>query len=792
MFWNYFKNAVRQIYLNKIFFGINIVGLAIGLSASYLMMVYVFHELSIDKLNVNYDRIYRIDSYWNANDYKVPMTAFPLASAAESNIPEIESVARITRFSNIEIKCQNEIFRFENNYFSDTSILNVFTFPLLSGQTSNQLNDPYSAVINEEVSLKLFGSSNGIGKVFTVLLDENEYDIVVRGIFEKGFNPSTIKPDVLFSLDLLAMAYPSYNDDEWVRINSVMTYLILSHNCDLNELEKKLKSIHDDHIKDIPNYVMDVTFKVVPLKETYYTFEAGYTYPDYLPRISKEDILIYSSVAILLLILGVINFISINLAKASTRNKEIGVRKILGARRKQIFLQTLVESLVSAVITFPITLFFIDLILPYFNEITNSEIAASYFMNAEFIFLFFFLNLIIGVIAGSYLSIYLTKLNPVRVFRNNVNTGKSNSAVRRILLVFQMSVFIALIISVVTLNEQMTFAHDLNKGIDVKNQIIIYLRQLEEKKEAFKALLQSYSGVLNASFTLNYFPYNRGNIFSFAPLNDKDRKSLFSVPMVGYEYMEMIDLELIKGQFPDKDNSQRKVIINETAEKALGIDYPVGEIIIMEGLATCQVVAVVKDFHLNSFRDPIKPMAMRIVDSGSNLIVKTYPGRSSEVIEFIQKKWSEFSDKPLICSSIDERIDQLYNDEIRFTKMISLFTFFAVIIAVLGLFGSILFASQRRTKEIGIRKVLGASVMSIFTLVTKEIFALMIVSFLIAYPLAYFFMNNWLERFAYRIDIGLGILLTAGLITAIIILVTTVYHSIKAAITNPVNSIKYE
>ena len=788
MIKNYFKIAFRNIYKNKAFSFINIVGLAAGLAVSFCIIIYITHDLSYDKHLNNYNSIYRVDSDWKENNWRTASTCLPLAEIAKEQIPEIESYTRLAFWKSIKVLNKEKVFKFDKTYFADPSILNVFSIPLEYGDPQKALLKPHSIILSEKVALKCFGKINALGEFLKVQLDTNTVLVQVTGIFKEENSPSTVNPMIILPLRLGKELNYFFEPENWSRIQTVMTYFILNKNADIKLLEKELKSLSDDSMTGRDRKAYNIKFHIIPLSETYYTKTVFVP----LPLIDLDNIIIYSGIVILILLLACINFVILTTAKSSVRNIEMGVRKVIGAQKKDIALLLIVESTLTSLLAFPLSVIFIELIFPNFEKIINQAIYSGFYNSFTFLFAFLMVSILVGILSGLYNAISFSRTNPANILRKRFNAGNKKINLKRMLISFQMITFISLIIVSIVLNSQLEFTHKKDMGYNADNILFIQCFGLQNKTEVLKNSLGNTPGIVDMAYTSQYFPYKRGNRFQVSNINDPGQVYAFGVPIIGYDYPRLINMKLIEGKFPTATNSKGKVLINETAARVLGLKSPVGKKLLVQKVLEKEIIGVVKDFNLNSLHDKIRPVAMLLGNFDSFLVVKYNPIQLPSIIASIKTAWSKVSGAPISITFSSDKIDDMYGEELRFSKAINLFTGLAIIIGAMGLFGVVLFSTRQRVKEIGIRKILGASVYKIFALVLKEVFVLVILSSIIASPIAYYFMNKWLQDFAYRIEISWWIFAMAGGIALLITLVTVSFQAIKAATTNPVDTLRYE
>lgn len=793
MLKNYFKIALRNIYRYKTFSFINIIGLAIGLAVSFSIMIYIIHELSYDKHNKNYDRIYRLDSHWIDNDWRLPMTVYPLAETIKKEIPGIEETTRIRNYSNVKLLRNQTEFNFQYNYFADPSLLKIFTIPFLQGNANTALSDPNSIILSEKTAQIIFGTTDVIGEYLTAQYDTNHVKVKVTGIIRDQTQPSTIAPNSILPLELLFKInkIAKAGEDNWINIQAITTYLLLNERVGIQHLEKQIRLLNDDRTKDIEKYVMNIDFHVVPLSNTYFETIRKNAPPNF-PIIDKEMLTIYSVIAFSILLLACINYVMLSSAKSSIRNTEIGIRKVIGARRRDITIQIIFESNVTLLLSLPLTILFIDLIFPVIQDIVGREINNAFYTNIYFLLGLIAIIIFIGIVSGSYIAFYLSVLKPVNIFKTKYISSPDRFSLKRFLLGFQIVVFVILLFSALVLKSQMHYIHNKDLGYDTKNMILIDCNNIKGSEEAFKNSIVQHSAVTDYAFTNHALPLSPINKWKISTETNPDIKHIMLCPVLGMDYPRFSKMKLIKGEFPDKNNKEQYVILNETAAKMLGNENIIGENISLLGMENRQVIGIVQDFNINSLKEEIMPVVMQLSNRNLYLALRITPGRTFEAMEYFREKWAEFSEKQINFQFIEDKIDYLYEEEIHFEKVIDFFTLIAILIASMGLFGLVMFSTQQRTKEIGIRKVLGASVTNILGMLSKEYILLVIAGTIIASPIAYYLMNQWLNNFVYKINIGPSIFILVFVIALVITLFTIGIHAIKAATANPVESLKYE
>ncbi|MCF8243248.1 MAG: ABC transporter permease [Melioribacteraceae bacterium] len=791
MLYNYIKSAFRNINRNRTSSLINILGLAVGLSVVFCIIIYIAHELNFDKQHENYNKIYRIDSEWRENEWRIPLTGLPLAPEAKNQIPGIINYTRLMRWNEPRISVDDREIVSKNMFFADTTLFDIFTFHFLYGNPHNALKEINSVILSEDLAIRWFGRKNIVGEILNVKLDSSSIDVQVTGVLRKETNPGSIKPGVIFPLGFATTHSSFFDPADWAPIQRVMSYLLLEDPADMKSIERKLADLYMKHNKDTEHNVMRITFHVVPLSDTYYVFDENTTAFS-LPVINPKKIIVYGAIAALVLLLGLVNFILLNLARISKRNLAVGIRKVIGANQKDIAYQMIVESTINSILSFPLSLILIEILFPFFTEIINREIDVLFYKSFWFISGAFAITIILGLLTGLITVLMFYRINPKIIIDRNNGWEIKKLKAKRFLIGFQMIVFISLITSALILKSQLSLTHNIEMGYDTENFLVIHCSGLKGKEKVFKSELQNNTGIIDLAFTHSCFPYIRGNRFEVSVVDNPEDKISFAVPIVGYDYPDLIDLKLLAGKLPTEQNYKGKVLITETGAKALNLNSPVGNTITISKLMKREIMGVVKDFHFNSLRDKIRPAAILINNSNYRLVVKYDPAHLASVVESVKKAWYKLSSEPVDITFLDDKIDNMYSEEFRFSKAIDFFAFIAVLISCMGLFGMILFSTEQRIKEVGIRKVLGASGFSIVVLFFFEIFIILILASCISGIISYYFMNKWLMNFAYRIDIEFWHFIVSSLAATFVSIGTVLLIILRVASKNPVDSIKYE
>jgi len=791
MLTHYFKTAIRNIARNKIFSIINIVGLTIGLASSFLILLYVLNETGYDKYHKKRNQIYRVITEY-IDSWEQPGTACILAPTMKSDFPEIEFIARINTIITSLKKGEEYI---NERYFrtADNDIFEIFTLPFLKGNPKTALADPFSVVISESMADKYFENQDPLGKVLTIMAMDEEIQLTVTGVMKDIPENSTYKADFIGTTEL-AIKYwgKRFNNKnftvDWSATYFGQTYILLPKNCKASELEQKFSGFEKKYLPE----GFRMKFHLQPLTDVYLKSSHFMNNRGAIGNI--KNVYIFSFIGLFILIIACINYIILSTARSATRSKEIGIRKVIGAGRKNLAKQILGESVIVSFISLPIALLLVHLLLPTVNQLFNKELIINYTQNWQFIIGFIFVTLFVGLISGSYIAFYLSSFRPVEVLKSKINTGITKSVYRRILITVQLIIFIVLILGTGIIFRQIHYANNKDMGFNKEGIVIIYYDDDEFRRryESFKNEVAKNPNIINVSGAMFSPPYNGGMEWDVPGVDDPSQVTKVEGLAVDFNYIETYEFKLKEGrsfsrEFPSDSSA---IILNETAVKELGLVDPVGK-----KINNRTIIGVIKDFHLHSFHMEIKPMIIDIMrlKYAREVVVRIHPGKISETISFLEDKWEEFApDSPFEYSFFDDALEQLYREEQIFGKIISIFTFLAIFIASLGLFGLSLFIAEQRTKEIGIRKVFGSSVSRIFKLISKEFILMVLIANLIASPIAYYFMNKWLENFAYRTKIEIWLYIVAVALSMFIVLITMSFQTLKAAYTNPAESLRYE
>jgi len=806
MLKNFFKTAFRNLFKYRTYTIINIVGFAIGLASCITILLYVQYELSFDDFHKNADRIYRVSvkGLVGNNGFNMAVTAPPMAKALVDDYPEVINATRMQRADNMLIRTKDKIF-IENNFlWADSTFFEVFTYPLIFGEKNQVLTEPHTVVLTEKLAMKYFGRLDVVGEMLEF---EDFTPYMISGVCENPPENSHAKFDMLASLSSLGY----YNSGLWLN-HSFYTYILLKEDADSEMLQGKLKEIVIKYVGPQLQSLIGASYEkfiknggsfeynLQPLKDIHLNSDLEY---EIEVNGNITYVYIFSLIAIFILVIASINFMNLSTARSATRAREVGVRKVLGSNMGQLIKQFLTESILLTTMAMTFAILLVYLMLPVFNKIAGMQFEFSLF-DSWFAIPYLLLTIfIVGMLAGLYPAFYLASFKPVNVLKTSLASGGKESFLRKGLVIFQFSISIFLFISTLLVQNQLSYIQNKNLGWD-KDHILVIKRAwaVENNEEAIRTEMLKYPGISTFSSSGTLFGREVGSTVFRKPDAPRSEQHLLSIMTSKYDLEKTFKLELVDGRFFSRDfvSDSNAVIINESAVRLLGLEEPVvGKQLILPGDTPendyyINIIGVMKDFHFESLHTPIRPLLIFWHNRWPAYItMRISPENVKETIAHVEKVWKDFiPSKPIEYFFMDEDFDRLYKAEVSTSKIFTSFSILAIFIACLGLFGLATFTTVQRTKEIGIRKTMGASIPGIIYLLTKQFSLWVLYANIIAWPAAYFFIRSWLNNFEYRIDISLLSFLIAGFAALVIAIITVIFQALKAALANPVDSMRYE
>ncbi len=811
MLKNFFIVALRNISRQKTYVFINIAGLAIGIASSIIILLFVINELSYDKFNVKHKQIYRVylDGKIGESEIKGAWTAAPTAKALLNEIPEVIDAIRMDNWDETIIKIDDRSFIEKHFMLADSSFFNLFSIPLIQGDQATALAEPFSLVLTKSAAAKYFGKEDPIGKHVRLNSDTTYYTIT--GIMDNVPENAHFEFNVLGSFT----SHHRANEEFWLS-NSFNTYLLLKDGASPKDVEKKIKPILEKYVGPQIEQALGITLEeweasgnryglyLQPLDDIHLntSIEHGLK-----PSNDKKYIYIFSIIALLIIVVAIINYMNLATARSIKRSKEVGLRKVSGSSKGQLVSQFILESILLSVVSLILSVLLVQLTLPFINRITQLHLSFNLFEKWYNIPVLLLLALIIGIIAGSYPSFVLSSFKPVDVI-SGIHKGSRRSLLRSVMVVFQFCVSVIIILGTIIIYRQIHYM--LNKDLGFNKEQLMVIKRAEalgnyQKIKVFQQEIEKYPGVISStnSTAVPGHP-NNNNGFMIDGRTSSEQTVLMQVNWVDYDYLKTYGIKLKEGRFLSRDftSDSLSIVINESAAKKFGFTKPLSERFVQpaetpEQRTKLSIVGVADNFNYQSLHEDIYPHAFLLKPGwwgwGGYLTIRLAPKNMKGTIRNIVKSWKEFAPSdPIQYFFMDEDFNNMYREEIR-TGNISLgFSILAIVIACLGLFGLTSYASEQRTREIGIRKVLGSTISNVIVLLTKEVFLLVTIATLLAWPITYFMMKNWLQNFYYRIHLTIWEFLLSFMLAVIIAMLTVMYRAYLAARTNPSEALKYE
>lgn len=819
MFSNNLKIIIRNILKNKINSGINIIGLSVGMAASFLILLYVINEFSYDKVHKNIDNIYRILSYKTegSDDSMMAINSSRLVPTIKDEIPEIAGASRVNKIEGYPffVVLNEEYYRETSSIYKvDKDFFKIFSFEVKYGNPDIFFNEPNSIVITERISSKYFGENNPVGENLDIHFDTEVTSYTISGVINNPPDNTIMKPDYLIDIDPVIPDFAK----SWAG-RGFESFILCEKGSDPEIVEQKLMDIPAKHHPD-----SKYTYRLQKLNDIYLKSESI----DYgtQEKGNMSLIVMFSGIAVLILIIACLNYIILSTTQSVTRAKEIAIRKVIGASRNKLIKQILMESIFISVISLPVALVIAERMRPVVSELFGKSLPIDYVQNWQYIIGFICITIIVGIISGVYLSLYLSKLKVVQIFNKVGISNKRRSLMQKSLIIIQLVTFIVLMVCTSIINKQVSFATSRDLGfnqeklIDIKcndqsvlDNYQIFKQELEKYPEINK-LSGANTGLLSDGIIVNTVQTFKGS----------EKEIAMYYYMVNYDYLETLGMEIVDGrsfyadnysESDDPDSNEKainelnenipfssrdrakigKVLLNEAAVKELGYTDPVGKTVYtME--KDYEIIGIVKDFNSESLHNEVSPVLFLKNPEGKNLgqLIIRLEGEYSDKIDIILKKsWDMFSEgKPIEYSQVSDMVNNMYKSEINLGKTINIFTILCIVISGLGLFGLSLFMARQKSKEIGIRKVNGARIRDVIILIVKQFVSVILIANVLSVPIVIYIMNKWLENFEFKTRIDPIVFFIAAVISTLIVLLTLSLNAIRAARTNPVESLRYE
>lgn len=814
MIKNYLLIALRNLWKNRGYASINIFGLAIGLATSIFIFLYVINELSYDRFHEKSDRIYKawVSGKMPTGEMNDAVTAGPMAAALLTDYPEVEQVVRLKKFGGFLVRNGDRVFdeSEEDFLFTDSTFFDVFSFKLLKGDPRTCLKEPRSLVLSEEYARKYFGSADPIGQTLKIEQDTNVS--VITGVMQDFPENSHFHCKMLGSIN----TFPANDDDlNWVN-QDYHTYLVLAEGTDVKALESSLYNMVVKYVGPIVQQAMGIDldqfeaagnsygYRLISLADLHLHSNLRFNIE---PPGNPLYVYLFLVAAILILVIAGINFMNLATAQSSSRSREVGLRKVVGSSKSQLIAQFLTESVVLSLLALVVAMVLVILLMPGYNNLIQKNLDFNVLDRSWILPLLLVFAICIGIFSGGYPAFVLASFKPSAVLSSNKSSGTAGKSIlRKILIVMQFTTTVVILLGTVVVNRQLNFMQKKDPGFGRENVLVVHRSEVLGKSiDAFKQEVSGHSNVVIAAYT-THIP--SGGFYGNAHwLEGRGRDDIYTLATyrTTFDFEKALDLELVEGRFFSRDmpTDSFGVVINEAAVKVLGIEDPVNTRFVQPsyhgyGDEFMPIIGVVKDFHYESMQNEIKPMAIHFMEGiqPGKLIIKLGDGHRTETLDFIQSKWSALtSGHPFEYTWLEEEFSKMFEDERNTGQLLGIFSFLSIVVTCLGLLGLISYATSQRRKEIGIRKIMGASIRLVMLLFSKETSMLLGISTLLSIP-AYFGVRAWLQKFAYHIDFQWGlyflVLALVSLFVLFLSLLTVSFHTYRASSANPVDSLRYE
>lgn len=808
MFFNYLKTSIRNLLRYKGYTLINIIGMTLGLASSILILLFVLDELSFDKFNKDSDRIYRVSVLGKIQgpEIRAAVSCIPIGPTLVKELPGIEQYTRLFPFGGDPlVRYEDKSFVEDEFVYADSTFFDVFTTRFIAGNAGKALNRPNTLVITRSVAMKYFGSTDIIGKTLQVFDPPQQF--TVDGVIEDYPFNSHIRFSILASF----MSNPMSQSTIWVG-NNVYTYIKIAKNTTAKDIESGMVAIVDKYVgpqlKQFLGFDLSQMraagnrygYVLTPITDIHLKSDLDF---EFRPNGSMSTVYIFSLIALFLILIASINFMNMATARASSRAREVGIRKVVGSLRSHLVGQFLTESSVLTLISFLLAILIVFLALPYFNDIANKDLSIKLINWEIFAPILLLLLVFISLASGSYPSFYLASFNPVSVLKGKLQMGIRGGWLRKSLVIIQFFITIGLIVCTLIISKQNHFL--LNKDLNFdKNNLLIVNRAyaLGNQSQVFIDRIKAIPGITDAAIT-SQVPggQSSGNTVFRREGDLSDGLQVFNIIVTDQNFQKTMKIEMVKGRYFSREfgADSSAVVINEAAAKRLQWDNPVDKILFQVaanpkgGDLPLNVIGVIKDYNYESLHQEVKPLIIRLAPGGVSSVIRYSGIQATELISKIRTVWSEVvPNQPFNYIFMEDQLLDNYQKDRQMGKIFTIFAILAIIIACLGLLGLASFTIEKRKKEISIRKCLGAPSLSIMELLLTETILLVIVATLLASPLSWYLMNHWLQNFNYHIKIGIGIFILSTLISLFIAVATILLHVYKASVRNPVDALKID
>ncbi len=789
MIKNLLKTAVRHIRKHFGYSLLNILGLTLGISSALFLIIYVSDELSYDRYHENADRIYRVSSKITETDdqFTWNVAQIPMGPQVVQDYPEVQSFVRFINMPRALYKFEDKEYIEEDFQYADSTLFDIFTYKVLKGEVRSAVTDPGKIVLTETVAARYFGDSDPIGKTLT----SGNTTFAVTGVIEDVPSNSHFRFDAVAARNNLPKQLGTWGNF------GVFTYLLLPENLDVEAFETKIQGMYDAHMKTIFEPLkIRIEYILEPITKIHlYSTNAGE--PE--PTGSITYVIIFGIVALFLILIAAMNYMNLATARSSNRAREVGLRKVVGSRRGLLVAQFLSESVVLTIISLIISIILLVILLPKFNLLAGKSFDLSILYSPVVIISVIGVILVAGIFGGSYPAFFLSRFSPVTVLKGEITQGSAGSLFRKILVVIQFTISIAMIVCTLVVFRQLKYLKNKDQGFNQENVLTLQLnRGMVNKYPVLKLALLENDDIKYVTSTNTPVGEGSGKVIFNMETDQGMSQRGINFAVVDHDFVDALGINIISGRDFQQDmpsDTLTSVVVNETLANRMGWSDAIGKKVTLGDGAqiNARVIGVMKDYHQTGMYNEIESLMLVWRERNNIIYVKLSGNNTEQSISFIENKWKEvFPDQPFTYTFLSERFNRQFEADEKRGFIFTLFTILAIIIACLGLFGLASYMVEQRTKEIGIRKVFGASEGVIVRLISKEFLILITISIVIALPVAYYIMGRWLENYVYRTRIGVLLLLLAALLTVILTFVTISYKAYQAAILNPATSIKTE
>ena len=791
MLKNYLKSALRFIKHNRIFAGINLLGLSIALAASFVILLFVINELSYDRFHKNHRRVYRVLNYYT--DFKSTQSGTPyvLAKSLKEEFPQIEKAVNVRRMRGFRLKMNDQsVIEVNEAVATNSDIFDIFSLPLINGSPDkNLLDEKNSIVLSRSLATKVFPGKNPVGQDITTVGNNSEQLFRVTGVFEDLPQNSTFRAQCLinskWTLDPLNKTFKITNVDlDWT-MNFWITWVLLSKDCNIKTLENQFRAFEVKNISEKPPY----RYSLQNLADVY--LGSGNIENSGIAGDIK-NVRLFSAIALLIVLVATINYIILSTAVSSGRRLEVGIRKTFGAVNRSIKNQLLSESVIMALIVLPVALVLMRIALPYAGKLFQTNLSI---INSNIVFyaaVYLALTVLIGVVSGLYTSSYLSRLKVMDILKSTSYSGKNKLVFRSILIILQLVIFCSFVSGTLIIRSQYNYALKKDPGYYNHDILLIELGRDFRGYSAYINSIKSNPNIIMAGGAMEGLPMQGSMVIMYPNYQDNTIKIKVEGLAVDYNFDETMGLKLVKGRDFSRDfgsDLKQSVLLNEEAVKQLGITDPVGKL-----FGDQTIIGVVKDFNLHSIHSGIPPLMINMTDEYIQQVAVHYkPGTMFSILPMLETEWKKAApDRPFRYTTIEDMIKDIYSSERNLSTIVSIFALFTLLIAAFGLFGLTLYVARSRTKEIGIRKAFGSSEQSIINSFLKNNLALVLSAALLSLPLTLYFMTKWLNNFAFKTSINWWVFFVSFAVAAIVVLLTIYFHSYKASRINPADALRQE